>query len=783
MSVHGVTERHPGDYERELARQRQEILTRAGDLLLEARAVRTRLDALADVILPGLADCCVIHLLDGGDDAVRVTARHVDPDCETLLCGVLESVPAMPGQPYGPGAVMVSRQPQLIADVDDDVLLAIAGGDRELLARYRALALCSAYCLPLMGHDRVLGSLFLGRITPREWVDADQRLAQQVAARAAAAVDNALLRAGEQSARQLLIDLHRITAALADATSVDEVAQAVVELAREAIDADAVLMARVFQGHFDVLASVGTDPEALQIWQWMSVDAETPPAHALRSGEPIFFTSRGELVAQLPGIVGLGPHEAYAVLPLAREGRRLGVIRFGWRRPRIFAPGNQEFLLSVAQQVASGLDRAALIAAEQTARTAAEEGQRRVALLAEVTHTLSASLDVDAVLSQLAQWIVPRLADQCTVDLVDTPGEPPRLLAVAAVSPRLVELLHATDAFLPRRRNPKTMVGRALATGMSVLATEVTEEHLRRISINDEQAQLYLDMNLVSGIVVPLVARGQVLGAVSMFTTTGSGRQYGESDLELFSELGRRAGLSVDNARMFTREHEAATTLQHSLLPEIPELPGLDAAARYLPAAAEAGVGGDLFDLFALPDGAIAIAIGDVMGHDMKAAAAMGQLRSVLRSYAWGGAAPSDVLDRMDMLVQNFEMAQLATALYARLETVGYAADRVLRYANAGHLPPVLQLPDGSAHFLEGGQSVLIGAPGRHDRSEGIEPMPVGSTLLLYTDGLIEQRHRPWSPASPSCSPPSGRTIQRPVPRRSAPTWWRRSPVRSSSTT
>jgi PAS domain S-box-containing protein len=382
----------------------------------------------------------------------------------------------------------------------------------------------------------------------------------------------------------------------------------------------------------------------------------------------------------------------------------------------------------------------------QAASDAAEDGHRRMALLAEVTGTLAATLDVDAVLDKLARLVVPRLADLCTVDLVDLPGVPPRLLAVAAITPRLAELLRVTDHYLPRRRNPLTMIGQALATGEPVLAPKVTEEHLRRISVSAEQARAYLDMELVSGLVVPLIARGQVLGALSMFTTRASGRVYEADVVELMTELARRAALSVDNARMFTREHEAAETLQRSLLPDLPDLPDLDVAARYLPAAAHAGVGGDLFDLFALPDGATAIAIGDVMGHDMQAAAAMGQLRSVLRSYAWEGASPGVVLDRMDQLVQSFEMAQLASALYARLEPGAGGRCRVLRYSNAGHLPPLLQHPDGTARFLEDGQSVLIGVPGGHTRFEGVEPMPRGSTLLLYTDGLLEIGHRPLEP-------------------------------------
>lgn len=713
-------------------RDTQSSLARAGDLLAEPLEVNAQLNALARVVLPELADCCAIYLVHETDEPVLVAVRHTDPAYEGPLRIRLEKLTASAGQPYG--AVLATGIPQLTRQTDSDIVT----GDQSTPAVLR-----SAYTVPLINHDRVLGAVWMGRTRPDEWTEEDCEIAQRVAERAASAVANAQLFATVLAARQLLVDLQRITAALADATSVDDVAQVVIERARIAIGADSAVMATRTNGRLNVLASAGMPADGMQQWQELTLRNQTPSGRALALGIPLFLGTRAELAEQFPEAARVLRGEAHAALPLRRRGRQHAVVRFSWNSSRRFAPGEQEFLLSVAQQAASSLERAALLAAEQDARAAAEASRLRADLLAEITHSLAASLDIDAVLGRLANLVVPRLADLCTVDLIDEPGKPPRLLSIAAVTPRLVQLLYETDSYLPRRRNPKTFVGQTLTTGRTMLASQVNEEHLRRISVSDKQAQLYLDMDLISGCVVPLTARGQVIGAVSLFTTKISGRVYDESDAELMTEVGRRAGLSVDNARLFTREHEAAETLQRSLLPELPILPGLDAAARYLPAAAHAGVGGDLFDLFALPDGATAVAIGDVMGHDMRAAAAMGQLRSVLRSYAWEGASPGVVLDRMDLLVQNFEMAQLATALYARLETDPAGRDgRLLRYANAGHLPPILQYPDGTARLLEDGQSVLIGAPGGHPRTEALEPMPTGSTLLLYTDGLIEVRRQ-----------------------------------------
>lgn len=717
-------------------RDTQSLLARAGDLLAEPLEVNAQLSALARVVLPELADCCAIYLLPETDDPVLVAVRHTDPAHEGPLRVLLEAAPVTVDQQYGAGSVLATGVPEL-SPGGSDVLRGAAD------AGPATPALQSGYTVPLISHGRVLGAAWLGRTRSDEWTDAECQVAQRIAERAASAVANAQLFATVLAARQLLVDLQRITAGLADAASVEDVARVVVEQARAAIGADSALMATRTGDRLDVLAAIGVPAEGLQQWQDLTLRDQTPAGRALTLGTPLFLGSHTELAGQFPEAAEVLPGEAHAALPLMRRGRQQGVVRFDWNSPRRFSPEDQEFLLSVAQQAASSLERAVLHAAEQEGRATAEASRRRADLLAEITHSLAASLDVDAVLGRLAASVVPRLADLCTVDLIENPGEPARLLSLAAVTPRLEHLLQVTDSYLPRRRNPKTMIGRMLSTGDTVLAPLVSDEHLRRISVSDEQYQMYREMEVISGCVVPLRARGQVLGALSMFTTGISGRVYDESDAELMTEVGRRAGLSVDNALLFTREHEAAETLQRSLLPELPSLPGLDAAARYLPAAAHAGVGGDLFDLFALPDGATAVAIGDVMGHDMRAAAAMGQLRSVLRSYAWEGASPGVVLDRMDLLVQNFEMAQLATALYARLETDPAGRDgRLLRYANAGHLPPILQYPDGAARLLEDGQSVLIGAPGGHARTEALEPMPTGSTLLLYTDGLIEVRRR-----------------------------------------
>ncbi len=182
-----------------------------------------------------------------------------------------------------------------------------------------------------------------------------------------------------------------------------------------------------------------------------------------------------------------------------------------------------------------------------------------------------------------------------------------------------------------------------------------------------------------------------------------------------------------------------AEALQRSLLPVLPAVAGLDVAARYLPGSTAAQVGGDWYDVFPLPDGAVGLAIGDVMGHDLQAAASMGQLRSVLRSYAWQGGNPAQVLDHLDQLVQGMQMAQLATAIYGRLHLPDDGPGRLV-FANAGHLPPVLRRPGGDTVLLDGAASLLVGAALGTSRDDVEMAVPSGSVLLMCTDGLVERR-------------------------------------------
>ncbi|HZG88823.1 MAG TPA: SpoIIE family protein phosphatase [Pseudonocardia sp.] len=387
------------------------------------------------------------------------------------------------------------------------------------------------------------------------------------------------------------------------------------------------------------------------------------------------------------------------------------------------------------------------VTVEQERRAAlaeAEEARSQLRLLAETTTQMTRALGVSDACDRLARSLVPGLADLCAVDLVERRGAVAVRSAVAGSDAADEAAFRELGELRDYRVGADSDTGAVLAGGAPLLVAELPERGAERYPDDAAAAATYDRLRLRSVMVVPIRARGRVLGALTLATQLPYGRRYTSRDLHLATDLAGRAGLAVDNARLYEVEHAAAATLQRSLLPAVPEVPGMQVAARYLVGVDGNQVGGDWYDALNLPDGAVGIAVGDVVGHDLRAAAAMGQLRGVLRSYAWDGGRPGSVLDRCDQLVQGLEMAAMATAVYARIEPGGPDGARLLRYANAGHPTPLLLQPDGELLRLDEHRSPMIGAVPRlgrrsgYDRSDAAVRMTPGATLLLYTDGLTD---------------------------------------------
>ncbi len=363
----------------------------------------------------------------------------------------------------------------------------------------------------------------------------------------------------------------------------------------------------------------------------------------------------------------------------------------------------------------------------------------RLRLLDEIGAAVTATLDVDEALAALAQRLLPDLADLVTVDLRD--GEDAQALrevVATSVDPRRAALLRAADDVLPRRRNPGSSVHRVLS-GEPYVHLAVTPRYLESVAAGPEQLRLYLEVDMRYGVVVPLAARGRVFGTLTLLRTGPEAVPFTEQDVQFAVETGRRAGLLVDNAAQYTAQRRVAEQLQRSLLPELPSVAGVDLGAAYEPAARHAKVGGDWYDAFVLPGGALGLVVGDVVGHDVAAAATMGQLRSVLRTCAADGSGPAGVLDQMDRLVATFAVADLATVVYAQLARTPDGGG-LLSWSSAGHPPPLLLTPGRPAVYLPDGGSTMIGVEVAAPRRPATAVLPPGSTLLLYSDGVVERR-------------------------------------------
>ena len=245
------------------------------------------------------------------------------------------------------------------------------------------------------------------------------------------------------------------------------------------------------------------------------------------------------------------------------------------------------------------------------------------------------------------------------------------------------------------------------------------------------EAMLAEDDRLIG---VPLLAEDEVTAV--LVAGAEPPREFGGEDLTLLRLAAERVGLAIAHARVYEREHRIAETLQRSLLPDrLPDLPGLEVAARYLPAASEAEVGGDWYDVIPIAGGAVGLVMGDVAGKGLAGASMVGRLRSALRAYALGGDDGGRVVERLNRLLwSEADESQMATMLYVIIDP----AASTVRWVNAGH-PPPLRIGGGEVEFLRGEASVPLGVLPFPTYEEVMAPFSPGQSLLLYTDGLVER--------------------------------------------
>ncbi|MGW1534438.1 PP2C family protein-serine/threonine phosphatase [Streptomyces aureus] len=360
----------------------------------------------------------------------------------------------------------------------------------------------------------------------------------------------------------------------------------------------------------------------------------------------------------------------------------------------------------------------------------------RLTVLADINAALAGTMEATEGLRRVARIVAHRLGDWCAIDLLSDQG---RIERVCVTRTQAGTQPLEERAFLTPP--PETAVGplaRVLHGAGPLLLTG--EDLTSQDPWDARQARLLV--GVASAVIAPLRARREVLGALTV-SRLADHPPLTEQDLPLFEDLVHRIGLAVENARLHNETQRIAERLQRSLLPDLPQIHGLDLAARYAPSHATAEVGGDWYDSFLLATGHTTLIIGDVTGHDLKAAVTMSQLRNMLRGIASDRQEPPEqILHRMDVAQHSLYPGTTATCIYAVLRGPE-GGPWELDYAVAGHPPPLLVTRDGDTRYLTGGRSHILGASTGLARTSATESLPAESTLLLYTDGLIERRGEP----------------------------------------
>ncbi|HEV7887878.1 MAG TPA: SpoIIE family protein phosphatase, partial [Acidimicrobiales bacterium] len=387
--------------------------------------------------------------------------------------------------------------------------------------------------------------------------------------------------------------------------------------------------------------------------------------------------------------------------------------------------------------------QAVLFAAEQEARAEAEAARDRLAFLAEASEVLSSSLDYRATLSQVAHLAVSRLADWCSVDVVEEEGDAFTTVVVAHVDPAKVAMAqNFRDRYPPDPDSDQGVAG-VIRSGEPQMTPVINDEMLAAAAVDDEHLQLLRDLGLSSALVVPLIARGRTLGALTMISAE-SGRMYGDADMALAMDLARRAALAIDNALLFRERSQVAEALQASLLPpRRPEIPGMEVAVRYRPVGRGTEIGGDFYDVFETTPGQWSVVIGDVCGKGTAAAALTGLARDTIRGVSIHEASPQRVLRVLnEVVLRREDESRFLTVALARVEPLGNGTGgggARLTIACAGHPPGLVIRSDGSVEEV-GKPALLVGLFPEVDPVDVEVELAPGEALVLYTDGVVEEQ-------------------------------------------
>jgi PAS domain S-box-containing protein len=672
-------------------------MDKAASLLIEAGAVlatsldpATTMRQVAELTVPEVADLCVIDLCDEDGQIREVAVACTDERVARELEHMRHLHPISLDGEHPVAQVIRSGRLQLLHELSEMSLRSFAA-DREhaefmIDSRYR-----SAVVAPLAARNHTLGTLSVLRLGDSEpYNEAESNLIGELARRAALAIDNAQLYSDLRGLEQRL---EAILIGLAEAVTV--------------IDGDG--------------RTVFANRAAVELLGASSVEELTRARPGSIMDRFVVLDEDGQPLSldQMPGRRLLRGEQPTPLLV----------------RNIVKATGRERWLIARASPIAdpdSGRPLYAVNVFEDI--TEVKRNQIAENFLAEASRVLASSLDHQRTLEQIAELAVPRFGDWCSVSLLAERG-PIERVALHHHDPSKLDLAIRIEAAYPLHRDDPGGVAEVLRSGRAIFA-EVAPDALASFAKDQAHYGLLRELGVASVIIVPMSAGGRVLGAITLASDV-SGRRLTAADLPLMEELGRRAGIAVENSRLYTERTRIASALQQALLPEdLPDLPGAELEALYAAAGELNEVGGDFYDVFEHRDGRWVLAIGDVCGKGPRAAAVTALARHTLRAAAMTGQAPRVMVESVHQALMHqppgLDMCTLGLIL-VDLRPPGAH----LTIALAGHPQPVLVDSDGQARAV-GRPGTLLGVLDPIHLEQAEVQMSPGDTLVLHTDGVIE---------------------------------------------
>jgi serine phosphatase RsbU (regulator of sigma subunit) len=518
--------------------------------------------------------------------------------------------------------------------------------------------------------------------------------------------------------------LQKVTGELADAISAQEMSQIMVDNAVQFLGVESARVRLLTEdATLRSVARKGWGDDVPERFPEYPLSADLPGAEAARTGRPVYMRSLVDTFDRHPGLAGhYRAGRSAHVMPLVVGDQVLGLLSLTFLSGELTDDAEVAVVKSLADALAQGLKRAQLAASDA-------EKRETLSLLADATQIMVTAREPSDVLERLVSLVVPRLGDWCTVYLAEGPVLRRAAMAIDG-QPALAQRLKA----LPLSLAPDSPHARAFRTGETQLIPEGAGYMLQSLYSGLDFSAIGGDPGSATGICVPINLRGERIGVIGL-TFVNSNRKVTPHVVEALSGLRDRAAIAFDSARRWSAQRQVVRTLVEALLPEQPpRVEGMVFSARYLPAGGD--VAGDWWEAQVMPDGTVLVGLGDAAGHGLAAVSQMSELRHGARALALVEPSPAVLLADLNLHLTGAD-AGFATAVYGRLQP----STGELRWAIAGHVPPLHVTSEGKVSVLDEGGGPPLGVPSAepgHDRLIRLGP---GETLVFYSDGVVESRY------------------------------------------